>query len=663
MDDLRLIDETGEVDARVALAAALRGPGAVVVSGVEGGGRTQALDLAADVVPEKIALRVDVSGSEPQQAALLQLAAGLVEHGESSLRQVDEPGRPWREKVDATGEALRRVNGSAVVLIDGGDLLFSGAPNVFGQSSDAEGDGARQALVDMLRAAGRATSVVWAASHLPAVATLQPRQLRLAGVSAGSSAPIDPPQWDLLVLACARRPRWLKLARALLAWRTPHEVLVLAVEGDQQGSPRPLVEAWMASADLAPVVRELPHRFNDVIWSSVTERSLDDLQVLVDAGIVDRGVSGLRVPLVVQRVAGGGARPEDRELAARFGRACADEWDRLGFSADGVRFRLAAADRFSDAADVDGLVRVTRGFATPLVQLGRALGTRGRDAERSGDFDRARALFAEAARAYDRALDLEPGRAYALHYRGYNRARAQRLGATDYDSARIESDLREAADAADHHPWYWQRLVLFHLHRADLAEAREVLSEAVHRVARADQREQLFAPILRTLRSSGHIEAAFEVAELALNETPSAPCPAFDEEVARTLSARGHRAAACRYLASRLNALPEPPAHLKALLATLYEADGLTVEAARWSDDASGDVAGWVSPRSGHAGDAHTVMRDLVARSDLGAWVLLRDNQLVESADSVDDLVALVPLAERHLYLVTRRPAPAIDRG
>ena len=635
---------------------ALASTGAVRIHGAEGSGRSATLRLGAGFAEQAIYVKAPLR--RVHHAVLEQLAGGLTERGEAGARIVDDPGASWQAKVDAVGTTLRRLNGAVVLLLD--DLDRVAAENDPLDVADSEGPPACERLLAMLAEVAETGRVVWTSVTRANLGPLSGRTVEVGGGPIGPpAAGVAPNTWSLVSIACGHRWWWLRLATALLECQSPDRVISLALAASDLRRPDPLVEAVLTQlaregeiASTRPVLAAMPDDLEAGVLERVGGLAKEHVERLVVLGLLRETPVGMECPAAVRR-----AVPEaPPELALRFARWCERQYRQLDFSECGLRARFAASERYAIVGDVEGVSRVCGGFASALADLGRKLGAEGREQEKARRFDQARSLFFRAASAYDAALRLEPRRPYALHYRGWNRHRAGLVGASEQGVAEIEADLEAAVAQASSHAWYWQRLALFHVHLRRFDAARSVLERAAKAVAPGLQRDELFAPVLRSLRRAGRLALARQIAVQAAAATPeSATATTFDGELTRLLVATGSRLAACRYLSARLRRFgAEAPEPLKRALADWYEEEGFVVEAARWR----GERERVVVPLRTEAAAArdYDAARGADTAAYAGQWLLIRNGVIVRASSDAVELTKGVEAHERPFYLTVYIP-------
>ncbi len=448
--------------------------------------------------------------------ALATLAALVAPPARDQVLDLD---RPWHLKVDLLIDHLTPPDGQrAVILLDDPWIPPAFAsPSMFAERS--------LDLLDRLERAPR-LCVVRSMTDRPSRG-----QLVELPAAAEPRAVLAPQRWEGSALAetaamllasghpaLARlTPVELRLAVALVsAGRPLDEALRLASSGPR-ALPRAAIES-MGSATLRGAIARMGVMrtpFDDATFDVLAAGLGAQERALVEQAILFRTDEGLVLPELLT-----GQLREYRDsvvnaeqqsahrVAARFHERQFDIARARRDVPAATRHEMEIIHHLTAAGDAEAVLSRSVHFVEQYDALGKSLSVRGL---RSGD----EASLGLAVQAYERAIEHDPGDAYAHHYRAYN------LDILARDASAAEAGYRRALDLQRDHPWHHCRLITFLLTRSRVREAQSAWDGALRQLDGVRRHAWLFRelhrPVARLLLHRGRLEFA----RLVLEDVPA----------------------------------------------------------------------------------------------------------------------------------------------
>lgn len=183
-----------------------------------------------------------------------------------------------------------------------------------------------------------------------------------------------------------------------------------------------------------------------------------------------------------------------------------------------VREELEEIHQLTEAGDATGLLDRSLQFVEQYDALGKSLSRR---ALHAGEHEEE--LRRQAVRAYERAIEHEPGDAYAHHYIAYN------LDILASERERVEREYVIAKGLDRGHPWYHSRHVCFLITTVWIDEARAAWERALDDLVDAGgalrdaDYEHLHKQVARLLLERGRLDFAAEVLDDVPEDVRGAP--------------------------------------------------------------------------------------------------------------------------------------------
>lgn len=209
-------------------------------------------------------------------------------------------------------------------------------------------------------------------------------------------------------------------------------------------------------------------------------------------------------------------RLEAHKAAAAFHQQRFDQASAAGSVAPAVREEMEATHHLIQAGDVSLLDSARLFFTEQYDALGRALSLLGQDLK-----DNRRLL--DAARAYSRALELDPRDWYAHHYLGFN------LDMLGRESAKVADHYVTAVELFRQHVWLHRRLVCFLVTVGRMRDARTRWTSAPAELmpSGSAQHDDVYQQLHRYVAQAALYFGQLEFARAVLEDVP----PRFRESL------------------------------------------------------------------------------------------------------------------------------------
>jgi tetratricopeptide (TPR) repeat protein len=437
-----------------------------------GFGQTTWLERLAATLGESAVLMAPPPGSEDTAvAALVQLVDGL--HRVSALNggrgQVADAAVSFTDKVTLVAEAIANCGDGIVLLVDEPVRWAANA-------SEHAAPRIEELLRGVLHAARK--QVVVGYNLPPVVASALYEEIPLSPGRFPPELLLEYP-WDELAPHATEVAGWLRegfqvspvVFRALVASsalaaqgvgaaaKTTSRLQLAKWLWDQVSEPsaRPVRDAWRALAVLrAPVPEAVALRVLEpldlaefqraVVWRCLVAHEVDDT---------------VRMPQVLRSTATDLSVGSDTRVRGAHETLAAYYAEVLeGSASEHLMPRHERAMHLGLAGDVEGLLSEQPMFREQLHAVGWWL------SRRLGRHE-------DAARVFERAVDLDETDSYAQHYLAYN---LDLLGTRPDD---VENSYRTAAKLRPESYWHWSRLVRFLIARQRIDDARETWDEAL----------------------------------------------------------------------------------------------------------------------------------------------------------------------------------------
>lgn len=498
-----------------------RGERRLALHAAPGSGKTAVLaGLAASLMGSRPVVRVELpKADDAAQVALVQAATQLQFAKQDLLACVvppHEPARvPWATRVDAIREGLSCAGDQAVILVD--------EPR-FDPGSSPEGKFFAGRAVDITQAlmGSRGIVVLAGASIAPGIAPDAGVHLPLlcgAEDTAARRVLDEAPQGVVLPPVIVQVLSALQVAGVDIRQIPRRDLRLERLVHHDLGRlflERPWIRKVVArlSALRAPFPEELLERAG-LSGLPQQDRQIVD-RFLATAGGGRRVVPAALADAIRERIAKGdpawtpdAPAGDAHRFAAEHHRSCFQAARARGDVAVAVREELEEIHQLTEAGDAAALLDRSLQFVEQYDALGKSLSQKALRPPK----DQEERLRRDAVRAYERALEHDPGDAYAHHYIAYN------LDILATERERVGNEYVRAKDLDPGHPWYHSRHICFLITTSWMKLARAGWDRAIADLAGAGGDleptiyEELHRPVARLLLARSELSFAREVLE------------------------------------------------------------------------------------------------------------------------------------------------------